>query len=221
MTFNTVRPTERRSDQAYRAIKLAILNGALYPGALLQEQELIDRFQFGRTPIREAVQRLITEGLIYNIPRKGVFVTQITSNDVRDVYEMRCKLDTFAAELAARRASDQEINEMLELIENSSEVNESEKVFFDDKFHALYYHASHNSELEKSCERLYQQSVRLFSLKGYQRETLDSMRYELKAIAEAIRDRDPRLAAEAALRHIKSRDWFEDIKNFATDEEML
>lgn len=215
----TIKATDRRSDQAYRAIKIAILNGDLYPGALLQEQDLIERFQLGRTPIREAIQRLITEGLVFSIPRKGVFVTQITSNDVRDVYEMRCKLDAFAAELAAKRATEQEILDLMEWVEASKVLKESDKVFFDETFHTKYYKASHNAELEKTCDRLYQQSVRLFSLKGFKRETLDSMRGELRVIAEAIRDKDSRKASMAALEHVQSRNWFEDFQYSAIDEE--
>ena len=109
MQNSSGKSSERHSEKAYRAIKLAILNGEFFPGALLQEQDLINRIELGRTPIREAIQRLIAEGLVYNIPRKGVFITQISNSDVRDVYEMRCKLDTFAAELAAKRATEQEI----------------------------------------------------------------------------------------------------------------
>lgn len=215
MQYVSPTKTERRSDTAYRLIKLAILNGELYPGALLQEQDLIDRFQLGRTPIRESIQRLITEGLIYSIPRKGVFVTQISSNNVRDVYELRCKLDTFAAELSAKRASEQEIASLVELIEQSVHLTEADKVLFDEKFHELFYKSSHNAELEKICERLYQQSIRLFSIKGYQRETLETMRSELSKIVEAIQGRDLKRAAEAALCHIKSRNWFGDVNDYA------
>lgn len=208
------KPNERHSEKAYRVIKLAILNGEFYPGALLQEQDIINRFELGRTPIREAIQRLIAEDLVYNIPRKGVFITQISNSDVRDVYEMRCKLDTFAAELAAKRATDQEIESLVNLIENSKNSSEAEKVFFDDKFHSIYYKASRNAELEKVCIRLYQQSIRLFSIKGYQRESMEKMRSELGLIAQAIRERDSAKAAQAALVHVKSRNWFEDIQQF-------
>lgn len=214
MQNSSGKSSERHSEKAYRAIKLAILNGEFFPGALLQEQDLINRIELGRTPIREAIQRLIAEGLVYNIPRKGVFITQISNSDVRDVYEMRCKLDTFAAELAAKRATEQEIISLMNLIESSKGSSESEKVFFDDKFHAIYYKASRNAELEKVCIRLYQQSIRLFSIKGYQRESIDKMRSELSVIAQAIKDRDPQRAAEAALVHVKSRNWFEDVQQF-------
>ena len=214
MSDSNGKSTERQSDTAYRIIKLAILNGELYPGALLQEQELIERFQLGRTPIREGIQRLLMENLVYSIPRKGVFVTQISSNDVRDVFELRCKLDTFAAELAAKRATDQEITTMLDLITDSEHFSEDEKVLFDEKLHALIYKAAHNAELAKTLERLYQQSVRLFSIKGFKREPLESMHQELQAIVEAIKNRNPEKAAEAALLHVKSRNWFEDMSQF-------
>lgn len=205
---------ERRSDIAYRLIKLAILNGELYPGALLLEQDMIERFQLGRTPIREGIQRLLMEGLVYSIPRRGVFVTQISSNDARDVYELRCKLDAYAAELAAVRASEKEIAEMEALVEDSFHFSEEEKVFFDEQFHKLLYKASHNAELEKTLERLYQQSVRLFSIKGYKREPLDSMHKELHEILAAIKAHDEQAASDAALRHVKSRKWFKDTPLF-------
>jgi DNA-binding GntR family transcriptional regulator len=202
---------ERRSDTAYRLIKLAILNGDFYPGALLLEQDLIEKFKLGRTPIREGVQRLIMEGLLYSIPRRGVFVSQISSNDAHDLYELRCKLDAFAAELAAKRATPEEIASMENLVEESLQFSEEEKVFFDERFHMMLYKASHNAELEKTLERLYQQSVRLFSIKGYKREPLDSMHDELAGILQAIKKHDAEGASKAALLHVKSRNWF-DIK---------
>lgn len=212
MTHKVEGKKERRSDTAYRLIKLAILNGELYPGALLLEQDMIEKFKLGRTPIREGIQRLIMEGLVYSIPRRGVFVTQISSSDAHDVYELRCKLDAFAAELAAKRATPEEIASMENLVEESLQFSEEEKVFFDERFHMMLYKASHNAELEKTLERLYQQSVRLFSIKGYKREPLDSMHDELTGILNAIKNHDIEAASKAALLHVKSRNWF-DIKN--------
>ena len=66
---------ELQRDRAYKLIKDAILNHELKPGQLLQEQDMVEKFRMGRTPLREALQRLTSEGLLQSMSRKGIFVT--------------------------------------------------------------------------------------------------------------------------------------------------
>src|SRR5262245_57596899 len=69
-----VRINERLTDQAYRAIEEEIVTLRLRPGTILSEQLLAQRFKIGRTPVREALQRLANEGLVVILPRKGILV---------------------------------------------------------------------------------------------------------------------------------------------------
>src|SRR6185503_14441477 len=72
------RVSERLTDQAYRAIEEEIVTLRLRPGTILSEQLLAQRFKIGRTPVREALQRLANEGLVIILPRKGILVSDIS-----------------------------------------------------------------------------------------------------------------------------------------------
>jgi DNA-binding GntR family transcriptional regulator len=199
---------ERQSDRAYRLLKRSILSLDLAPGVVLVEPELMQRFGVGRTPLREALQRLSTDGLVTTLPRRGTFVSPVTANDVHAVYELRCNLDAFAARLAAERAGEAEIARMEALLEAAASAAPDEAVGFDEQMHALILAATRNDYLIDTLNRLYALSVRLFNLRRYQRETLRDMRAELGAVVAAIRRRDPNAAAAAALAHVTTRGWF-------------
>lgn len=198
---------ERQSDKAYRLIKEAIMNRTLKPGELLQEQEMTNRFHIGRTPLREAIQRLTVDGLVTNLSRKGAFVTIMSKDDVKDVFELRCNLDAFAARLAAERASSSEVIH-LENILSDPNFNEENKVVFDERLHKAIAQCAHNNELERMLNSLYIKSVCMFSMEGYVRESAEKMKSELAEIISMIRHKDAEGAYAAALKHVMSRNWF-------------
>jgi DNA-binding GntR family transcriptional regulator len=210
--LRTVQTSGLKSERAYQLLKGLILSVELLPGTLISEAELMERYQVGRTPLREALQRLAVEGLVTTVPRRGTFVSAVGVEDVRAVYEMRCRLDAFAAELAAERATAQEVAEMEQNLREAGAAAEIDKTLFDQQMHELIARAAHNLYLYETLSRLYALSVRLFNLRHYQRETFEEMRVELGAVVQAIKSRDPEGAAAAALRHITSRGWFPELR---------
>jgi DNA-binding GntR family transcriptional regulator len=209
--------SERQSDKAYRMLKKAILSLELPPGSLLVEQDLLSKYGIGRTPLRETLQRLSIEGLVTSLPRRGMFVSFVTEVDVHAVYELRCELDAFAAWLAAERATEQEIAVMEKMLETASKNDSEELVSVDDQLHTLIVNAAHNALLADIHRRIYDQSVRQFNLRHYQRETLLEMHTEIGAVVASIRNRNPREAAEAAANHVRSRGWFPDAHKSAPE----
>lgn len=199
--------SERLSDTAFKLIKGAIINGELKPGDILMEQDMIERFNLGRTPIREALQKLSVVGLVKSLPHKGSIVAVMSKSDVKDVYELRCNLDSLAAKLASLRATDDEINE-LEALLYSSDFNESNRVYYDELMHKCIYKCAHNNELYKILNDLYEKSVCMFSIGGLEREPLENMKAELERIIIAIKNHDSDAAEAAALCHVQSRNWF-------------
>lgn len=202
----------RKSDLAYRELKKAILTAELPPGALLLEPELMEQFSVGRTPLREAIQRLEVEGLVNTAPRRGTFVSQFTSHDIRSVYELRCNLDAFAAELAAERASAEEIAQMEELLRRAREGELAlEAADFDEVMHNLIVEAAHNPLVGDFHHRLYSLTLRVLSLRRFQRESLQEMIEEFTPIVEAIKQGNPEDAGQATLAHVMARGWFPDL----------
>ena len=100
---------------AYRRLLDEIRGGALGPGARLRETELADRLGISRTPVREAIRQLETDGLVVHLPRQGATIRSLDHAEVVELYEMRAVLEGTAARLAARAASEVERAELAAL----------------------------------------------------------------------------------------------------------
>ena len=94
------------SDKAYHAIRGLIVSLELAPGAVIDERELIERLEIGRTPVREALRRLAQERLVEVYPRRGMFVTGVDVRELARLSEVRVVLEPEAARLAAERANE-------------------------------------------------------------------------------------------------------------------
>src|SRR6516164_9551519 len=103
------------ADQAYRLLKQSILRGEFGEGSFLSETEVAKRFRIGRTPFREACNRLHNEQLLEAVPRHGYLVPEMSFHQVRDLLETRLILEGVIAELAAKRAEETEMAEFQRL----------------------------------------------------------------------------------------------------------
>src|SRR5947199_8769125 len=97
-------------EHAYRLIKHGILRGEFPEGSFLNEAEILTHCGIGRTPFREACNRLHNEQLLEVLPRRGYFVPELSFRTVRDLLEARAVLEGVAAELAALRAEPAEVD---------------------------------------------------------------------------------------------------------------
>ncbi len=107
MPIAELTPAPRRSTVEYLAeeLRTAVMSGQLAPGTQLGEADLAERFQVSRGPVREALQRLVSEGILHAVVNRGVFVNELTLDDVIDVYRTRSVIERGALEivLAERR----------------------------------------------------------------------------------------------------------------------
>jgi DNA-binding GntR family transcriptional regulator len=99
----------------YENLLDAILQGEIPPGTRLTEQMLVDWLKVSRTPIREALRRLETEGLVKTIPYRGAMVNLLNSQEIKDEYTIRAALEGLAAELAVNNISDEKIDDLAAL----------------------------------------------------------------------------------------------------------
>lgn len=99
------RPAETLTERAYRALEEAIVTLALPPGEAVSEAQLATRLGIGRTPIREALQRLAREGLVRILPRRGVVVAAVDVGQQLRLLEVRREIERLVARAAARRAT--------------------------------------------------------------------------------------------------------------------
>src|SRR6184192_4459490 len=101
--FRHAEPPRSQSEAAYFLIRDRILSLALPPGSLVHEAQLRQELSIGRTPIREALQRLGHEKLVRSVPNRGTFVTDVNITDLARITEVRVVLEGHAARLAAER----------------------------------------------------------------------------------------------------------------------
>src|ERR1700678_1450850 len=97
---------------AYEQIRQAIVEGRYRPGQRLIEQRVAGELDLSRTPIREALRMLDAEGLVITEPNRGAIVRPIAANDVQDLYELRGRLESYAAYRASQRRTDQHLADM-------------------------------------------------------------------------------------------------------------
>lgn len=172
------------------------------------ETNLAEEMGVSRTPVREAIRRLEQEGYVEMIPRRGAYVAGLSIKDVNEVFEIRGALEALAAELAAQRASEEEIEEMkLSLAMQAKHYESSdllETIAADTRFHELIFHASQNSRLLGMVRELRDQVQRFrttsLSVPGRMKFALD----EHHKIVESIAARDVDAAKKAAIAHIES-----------------
>jgi DNA-binding GntR family transcriptional regulator len=110
-------PKKRAADIAYDAIESMIVSLDLKPGAPIVESELVERTGLGRTPLREALMRMSSNGLIIQMPRRGLIISDIEPAEHMTLVETRRVVERLIAQSAARRANPQQRKAMVECAE--------------------------------------------------------------------------------------------------------
>ncbi|GAB1578283.1 GntR family transcriptional regulator [Bordetella petrii] len=194
-------PIPQASSQAYAAyneIKRRIFSGEFAPGARLREIEVAELLDLGRTPVREALKRIQDEGLLRQEPGRGLVVTTMDQQEVGELYAMREVLESAAAALAARHATDAEIANMEAILREGG----SDPVALNLRFHEAIYSAAHNRHLIRLLRSLTDTTYLLGRSTLSSRPRAKAAQQEHAGIVTAIRDRDPARASEAAREHI-------------------
>ena len=185
----------------------AIRKGILEPGERLMEVQLAEELGISRTPVREAIRKLEQEGYVIMMPRRGTYVSDISTNDVKEIFEIRSALESLATGLAARRIEPDELETLQNLlmeIEGYIAKNDMEKIVETDiKFHGLLYQVSRNERLVNIINNLKEQLARFRTLSmsypGRLQETLE----EHSEMVEAIANGDVSAARDAAEHHME------------------
>ena len=141
-----------QGDSAFERIREEIRSGALKPGARLTENELAERLSISRTPVRDAIRRLESEGLVEHQPRTGAVVRRLEYSEMMELYEMRMVLEATAARLAARVASSVELEELQSInVDMKASIGDAiALVRLNRQFHARLLDAARNRFLHRS-----------------------------------------------------------------------
>lgn len=207
------------AERAYDLLVRKITRLEAEPGSVLVERELMEEFGIGRTPIREATQRLAIERLVNHLPKRGMFVSEITATSVQQIYEFRLMIDGHAAWFAATRATTDQVNELAllhaRLVRATEDDDIDEYVACDRAFYRVLAAAAHNTLLADSIPRIFNLHLRLWFFisrrVGGWHEIAQAHEVMTHDVVAALQWRDPRKAKEAMEAYVTGR--LRDIKN--------
>jgi DNA-binding GntR family transcriptional regulator len=190
-------------DRVVDALRDAIIAGRLKPGERIRERELVSLLGVSRSPLREAIRILETEGLITSLAYRGARVSELSASDLRDMLDVRIMLETFAARLAIERLDDAVLQAMEEQVRRAraagAQVDLQSNFDLGLEFHDLLVAACGNRKVAQLHENLKRHQRR------YQHFAFTRVGRDIRALDEhadivgALRRRDP-AAVEQGLR---------------------
>jgi DNA-binding GntR family transcriptional regulator len=200
------RRVQSLGEQAYEKFVEALQDGVLTPDSRILEADLVAWLGMSRTPVREALQRLVAEGVLAYSPRGGMTAVRLDQARVIELYSVREALEGVAAAFAAMHALDSEIIVLKDLSALEAVVLQDpvQGARHNSRFHRTLYRISHNDYLLHSLRGL---TTSLALLGNYTRHIegrAEQARQEHTAIVDAIAARDPKKAEEIARAHIRS-----------------
>jgi len=192
--------TSTLADHVHEQIRNEIVFGQLRPNQLLVESDIAERLNVSRTPVRETLQRLATEGLIVSRRRRWV-VYEHTPDEIREIYETRMALEGFAARLASERASEEQLAEMeaaMAVLAGLSAGDEA-RVEANERFHGVIVRAANNGRLAEEIVRSRRYYFNVDLASQYTPADVKTSQQEHVSLLAAIKERD-RDRAEAMCR---------------------
>lgn len=194
----------RTADDVYERLRAAILARKLAAGTRLSVPSLAEELGFSRSPVREAVQRLVQAGLATEEIHRGAVVAAPDMSSVLSLYELREALEGMAARLACERATEKEIAELGALLDEHSQALRTDAydwhVALDMQFHARIRAAARNEHLRAALERV--QDIVALAMMAADISWHQQALAEHQAIYSAIRQGSPETAEAVARAHI-------------------
>ena len=197
---------EATGPTAYQAVYDAIASGQIKPGERLRETDLAARIGLSRTPVREAMRRLETEGLIIHEPRIGAVVRKLSQQEIVELYEMRIVLESTAATMAAQHASAAEIRTLEKLnAQMRAAADAPARVSaLNQQFHNCIVNAARNRFLALSYRNLAGTLILLGQTTLETPERVKTVCNQHDAIIAALAGGDGAKAAEAMSTHMET-----------------
>lgn len=195
------------SAQVYQELREAICDQRVRANQRLVQNALADQLGISRTPVRDALSRLVQEGLVYPAPARGGFIVrEFTTHEVFEIYDVRLAMEPFAARRAAGEHSRVQIAEMREInaeIESSSLDSLSEQYGLNERFHHLVIEPCGNEIMKRTLTQLWQMpsSLRMYHVQASPTEHEVTVA-EHADIIDALEDGDGDLVVGRLEHHI-------------------
>ena len=200
--------TVSQSERAYQAIRRMIVRLELAPGAVLREESLQLQLGTGRTPIREALQRLVRDQFVTVLPRRGMYVSSIDVSELSMLYETRAILEPYVTRLACARGRPGHWSAMAAALARAERpgATSAELIEIDRECHEIVWAAADNRFLTDTLDMLYAQSDRLWHMYLAEVDDMAEAVAEHAEILEALVEGDADRAASLVEAHVRAFD---------------
>lgn len=149
----SLEPQRPLGDQVYERLRDHIVSGELQPGTRLRHEDLAQQLGVSHTPVRHALERLVSEGLAERVPYKGVRVVEYSSNEIADLFGLRLLLEPIAARLAAQNMRSEALDELSKILDKGEGLDQARDLTdrreLNRRFHAAISDACHSSNLAR------------------------------------------------------------------------
>ncbi|HQR32337.1 MAG TPA: GntR family transcriptional regulator [Blastocatellia bacterium] len=197
------------SDQVYEYLRGEILTGRFLPGERLDLGELVERLKVSKMPVKEAIARLSTEGLLDVQAQRGTFVSRVEPRELEETFAVRCALEVLAGELAVARITKSDLEKLNQLItemeQSTSLTDVGRHLELNFQFHGLLVELSDNRKLIEMYHRL-KTPIQIAGI-HYRSETwverVAKEQKEHRAIVRALEQKDTEAVSRAIREHIK------------------
>ena len=212
-----ISPRPLHSEVADRLRDL-IAQGELAPGDRLNERLLTERFGISRTPLREAIKMLASEGLVNLLPNRGAVVTALTRDAALDMFQVLASLEALAGRLACERATAQDVADITSLHMQMRDRHEhgdlNEYIRLNQRIHQRIIETARNSELNDMHRRISVRLRRAHFMANYSKERWSDEVAEHERMLEAFNRRDGERLGELLVQHLQNKlkvviDWLE------------
>ena len=199
-------PRKSSGEQAYDALLHEIRAGTFRPGDRLREEEVAARLTLSRTPVREALRRLESDGIVEHRPRVGAVIRSLAHTEIVELYEMRIVLERTAAEMAAKHGAEAEFD-ALDAMNDQIEANRDKPSLgaaINQDFHKGLYLAGRNRFLLEASRALNNALLLLGPTTYTDPDRIDVVVRQHRAIITALRNGDAEAAGVAAEAHLQT-----------------
>ncbi|NND41616.1 MAG: GntR family transcriptional regulator [Silicimonas sp.] len=195
-----------QGEAAYRKLHAAILDGQYQPGDRLREVDVSLQLGLSRTPIREALRKLESDGIVEHRPRIGAVIRRLSHTEVVELYEMRLVLERTAAEMAAKHASVAEIDVLEDINRQIGETKDDATTAsaLNQRFHQCIYMSTRNRFLLDSARALNNALILLGPTTLADEARIRTVHTQHRDIIAAIRSGDGASAGAAAEAHLQT-----------------
>ncbi|MEM7615096.1 MAG: GntR family transcriptional regulator [Pseudomonadota bacterium] len=197
-------PDQSQGEAAYARLYAAIQDGTFRPGDRLREVEVAQRLTLSRTPVREALRKLESDGIVEHRPRLGAVVRTLDHTEVVELYEMRLVLERTAAEMAAKHALRAEADALEDLNQTFAATPPKDAAKVNRMFHRGLYLAARNRFLLDTARALENAMMLLDPSTLEDEARVSTVHAEHQAIIDAIRTGDAPAAGAAAEVHLET-----------------